>query len=375
MSRRICKSHQRCRCALSLEMLEDRIALSGWSLPAAATAPSWKAAIPTPVASTSTPPSWNVSSSASYSGEQDNYVHQTAAASTDWSDTPSTTSPTPATVGQYSHTATATTSSPPKSATVSSVDYGGGGYVAAAASSSGAGSESAFSYYGQQPFYRLPPDQISAYRASGEDMPQSASDNPALLAIVANQDGPNSAGHPTTADTAARRNADVLVVMVSARPSADQHIALEAGRFVALAAAEARGPVIVPAVEAESNSLVAPLTLGLLPSSGKVAAGMLPVDLEALERGVEQFFGQMATLGDHVSGGEAAQRLTPWLVAVALSTAALETARWRFWKPAPGTPAIARTTRGFSTTHPRPKKKTVPCLFSASGTDPFPDAS
>ena len=361
MSRRIRKSHERSRCAsLAVERLEDRILLS-WTQPAVSPLPRLSPALTAP-ASPQPATSGDVSSSDSSPEANDNYAQNPPAASTDWADSASTSN---ATTGEYAHAAAVTTSSPAKPATVSNVDYGGGGYVAAgtSGSASGAGSESAFSYYGQQPFYRLPPDQISAYRATGLDMPQAAPDTGALIDIVANQDNPNSSNHATAADAATRRIAEVLVVTVAARGIGVQHPAPEDGRIVvAEAPAEAGGPLVVAAEPAQADAAVAPLALSLLPSSGQVAAGMLPVDLAALERGVEQFFGQMARLGDHVSGSEAAQRLAPWLVAVALSTAALETARWRFWKAAPGTPVLAGNTRGFSTIHP-------------SGTDPFPDAS
>jgi hypothetical protein len=246
------------------------------------------------------------------------------------------------------------------------VDYGGGSFYGATAagpsgSAAAAASESAFSYYGQQPFYRLPPDQISAYRAIGLDLPEHVSDTPALIAAIANQENQSSAGHNGAAETATRRVAEVLVVMVTAHGIADERPAREDARAGAVAA-EASGPPAIAESPAQPDALVSPLALGMLPGSGQVAAGMLPVDLAALERGVEQFFGQMGRLGDHISGSEAAQRLTPWLVAVALSTAALEAARWRFWKPAGATPILAGKTRGFSTTHP-------------SGTDPFPDVS
>jgi hypothetical protein len=279
------------------------------------------------------------------------------------SEADSTSSTAPASSAGYARSAAANSSSAKSGATFGEVYTAGGSYTAsvAGASASNAGAESAFSYYGQQPFYRLPPDQISAFRASGVDIPQATTDAQALAAIVANQDNPNGPGH-AAADAASRRNAEIVAVAVGSRAIVEQRAVLGDVRAEAPSA-----PSEVPdrpGLGTTESDRPETLTraLSFLPGSSQVAVGMLPVDLAALERGVEQFFGQIATLGDHVSYLEAAQRLAPWLVAVALSTAALETARWRFWKPAPATPVLTSTARGFSTTHP-------------SGTDPFADLS
>ena len=368
MSRRMRRSDRRSSCAsLGLERLEDRQLLSGWSVPALSQSPPWAPApiSPAPAVSHSAAPqpsaSWSTSPADSQSEADETYSQQPASSA-------QTTTDSAGAMASNARAAAAANSSSDSAAAVSA-GYGGGSYssglVGGGSSAGGAASESAFSYYGQQPFYRLPPDQISAFRATGVDIPQATVDSQALATLIANQDNPNGQGRTAAADAVARRNAEVLVVAANVQGILEQRPILGDSRTVpATAQADEEGlqPSAVAVEPSQPDALAGSLVFSMLPSAGQVAVGMLPVDLPALERGVEQFFGQVAKLGEHVSDFEVAQRLAPWLVAVALSTAALETARWRFWKPAAATPVLTSSTRGFSTVHP-------------SGTDPFPDIS
>jgi hypothetical protein len=71
------------------------------------------------------------------------------------------------------------------------------------------------------------------------------------------------------------------------------------------------------------------------PELASLAAGTVPVDLSALARGAEQFFGRLEDLGTEVRGGPVLLRLAPWLVTVSVTTAALELVRWQMKRQTP----------------------------------------
>jgi hypothetical protein len=67
------------------------------------------------------------------------------------------------------------------------------------------------------------------------------------------------------------------------------------------------------------------------PRSGRLGiliAGTVPVDLAALERGVEMFFAQLDDLGLEIAQWRAAATLTRWVVAAVFANAAYELACW-----------------------------------------------
>lgn len=355
------RSNQRPRRTLLwLESLEERQLLSGGGPPiitqlsSAGTEPTYLSPASTGVAGTQPAANGGTASAVGQPGADESYTNQ-----------PVSSSPSLSASANSAYQATAlirvagnanakgnASDSPFAGSAGTVVDYGGAGNSLTGLAASGLGgvSESAFAYYGQQPFYRLPPDQISQYRAIGSAVPQSGADNATLDAVTGRPDSTNGPGRAAIADAASRYNAEGLTSAWSARDREEQPLAPGDSPLVQAAALADERASLTGA--GQPNALAASLAFSLPANLGQVAVGALPVDLAALERGVEQFFGQMSMLGEHLSSGEATQRLAPWLVAVALSTAALETARWRLWKPAPATPGLAARTRGVSTTCP-----------------------
>jgi hypothetical protein len=65
---------------------------------------------------------------------------------------------------------------------------------------------------------------------------------------------------------------------------------------------------------------------GPAPQAGTPLAGLVPFDLEKLQRGADDFFALLARLGEGWADGTVATRLVPWLAAVA---GAFELARLR----------------------------------------------
>lgn len=91
-----------------------------------------------------------------------------------------------------------------------------------------------------------------------------------------------------------------------------------------------------------------PGTLLLAPAMGNLIGGILPVDVPALERGVEEFFARIDGLGDDWTSFQAASRLAPWLVTAAFATAAYEFVREQLKprqldEPRPGWRNVRRT--------------------------------
>jgi hypothetical protein len=218
---------------------------------------------------------------------------------------------------------------------------------------------SAYYYYGSQPYYRIPVDSTLAYRTpQAPTLEKNASQTETVAATLpADQAKAAAPAHSPfeVNDPASRaRNADVAAAGMDRQQPV--------GRGFTEFSQPQNRPDLVPVADAPGNVERVPaegtpaagssLLLAELVPAGQVAVGLLPFDLGDLERGVEQFFGQIATLGDHVTHLEAVQRLAPWLVAVALSTAALETVRWRFRKPVPCQPVLTVGTRVLATGFP-----------------------
>jgi hypothetical protein len=87
---------------------------------------------------------------------------------------------------------------------------------------------------------------------------------------------------------------------------------------------------------AENQAAPAPQVASLL-------TGNAPVDLLALDRGVDHFFSRLEDLGRELPSGPVLLRLAPWVVAVSAATAALELARWQMKKQGPSrSPRIGR---------------------------------
>lgn len=79
------------------------------------------------------------------------------------------------------------------------------------------------------------------------------------------------------------------------------------------------------------------------PQVASLLTGSAPVDLPALDRGVDHFFSRLEDLGKELPSGPVLLRLAPWLVAVSAATAALELARWQMKKQSPSrSPRIGR---------------------------------
>jgi hypothetical protein len=315
---------------LSLEILEDRLPLSTL----AASVHTWSAP----------PPPWQAAVAANHGGQSGNDANS-------YSDT----SQSKGVNDPSEHSSAGATSSSQQLASTNLDGRAAANYYSAASSGgsgtvSGGITETAYTYYGQQPFYRNPADASGASRFTGREMPEPSTEGEVLASLTASEQE-NAAviarSTATTLETASRRNMAApspLVRLTGGLAAAEIQPLLvddltqpQTGPGTVLAA----GPDVVALLVRNPGSPV----LGVLPGTGHLAVGMLPVDVAALERGVAQFFSQVGALGDHVTDLEAARRLAPWLVAVALSTAALETARWRFWKPAPCQPVLTGLTR------------------------------
>jgi hypothetical protein len=64
-----------------------------------------------------------------------------------------------------------------------------------------------------------------------------------------------------------------------------------------------------------------------VPEGGQLAAGVSPVDLNALERGLDRFFAHLNEQGRRLIEWPGLARLGSWLAAAATATAAFEIAR------------------------------------------------
>jgi hypothetical protein len=88
-------------------------------------------------------------------------------------------------------------------------------------------------------------------------------------------------------------------------------------------------------IDQESGEVVA-LSSGaseeIPPQSGSLLAGVVPIDLDALERSVSRFFAQLDGQSSE-AGWQRAQTLAWWLGAAATATAAFEWTRRRVFTP------------------------------------------
>jgi hypothetical protein len=74
------------------------------------------------------------------------------------------------------------------------------------------------------------------------------------------------------------------------------------------------------------------------PLTNSLVAGIVPVDLAAVERSVDQFFARMDELGSELITAPASAKLAPWLLGAGLTTAAWQLAQWRLTKQPPQSP-------------------------------------
>jgi hypothetical protein len=76
-------------------------------------------------------------------------------------------------------------------------------------------------------------------------------------------------------------------------------------------------------------------TITLLPKTGELLVGAIPLDLSNLAQGVEAFFVRLGEdFRDPLTVGNAVRRLAPWLLTAAVATAGLELALWQARKAA-----------------------------------------
>jgi len=107
----------------------------------------------------------------------------------------------------------------------------------------------------------------------------------------------------------------------------------QSGPVEAVVRFDARAPIESRAAsDALDNDEVAMETTAAAMSDGSpriqpLLAGMLPVDLPALQAGVERFFAQLEELGDELADPDLAWRIGAWSVTAAGAAAALEFAR------------------------------------------------
>jgi hypothetical protein len=76
-------------------------------------------------------------------------------------------------------------------------------------------------------------------------------------------------------------------------------------------------------------------------------AGLIPLDVPALERGVQQFFQRLGVLGDEAEGDPAWPRWAPWFVVVGTLLLGLELAR-RLSRVAPAPEPVGPLRRGLA---------------------------
>jgi hypothetical protein len=106
-------------------------------------------------------------------------------------------------------------------------------------------------------------------------------------------------------------------------------ISLETGEAVASSyGEEAEMP---PAAESAPQPVPPPVAAtdgpAPAPSPGGPIADLVPIDVEAIQRGVDSFFERLAGLSEEWSDGQVLEKLTPWCMAA--TVAAHEWARWR----------------------------------------------
>jgi hypothetical protein len=70
-------------------------------------------------------------------------------------------------------------------------------------------------------------------------------------------------------------------------------------------------------------------TFKLIPRSGDVLTGTLPLDLPRVNASVERFFTRMEDLGEELAGWHLPVELAPWLASMAAALAASECVRWQ----------------------------------------------
>src|SRR5262249_16609484 len=141
--------------------------------------------------------------------------------------------------------------------------------------------ESAFSYYGQQPFYRMPPDQSGAAQAGGLAMPRPPSEAQILAAtLVADEaHAPATRTAATNAD-AVSRHTPALVAAQAGAAALEDGWGLAANAPPDLVRPDAGSdPTLMLAAAPELVARVAaPALFGMAPSAGQIAVGTVPFD-------------------------------------------------------------------------------------------------
>jgi hypothetical protein len=175
----------------------------------------------------------------------------------------------------------------------------------------------------------VPADHGEAGGASAS--PPAAEKPPASSGSAAPAPAAPAASGPVVVASAATPASPAGVVR-AARPAGGDEGALTASASVSRGADQDRDSEepLDPGTEVPDSQAPAPL-----PQFASLLAGSAPVDLPALQRGVDQFFTRLEAVGEELPKGPLLLRLAPWVASVALSTAALEVARWQMRKQAP----------------------------------------
>jgi hypothetical protein len=194
---------------------------------------------------------------------------------------------------------------------------------------------------GQEPV--RPAVQESVLRAAAASVQQSGHEETARPAV-----SPSTPERPPTeADsqaTASRPASGPVAVATAGSPAASHDVHQSGGPLVTDAAGPAPRTARARSLEAEpgSEELLEPVTdiadsdvPAPAPQLASLVAGMAPVDLAALQRGVDQFFTRLEGLGEELPRGPILLRLAPWIATTALATAAWEVAREQMRKQSP----------------------------------------
>jgi hypothetical protein len=164
----------------------------------------------------------------------------------------------------------------------------------------------------------------SGASAAAVDAPETTSPPPAPPpAAVAEPPGPVAGAG--TADGATTRNA-----VHAARPMVAAGMLLAVPAMPRAAEPGDSGEPFDPVIEVADSQ-----TVPAEPQFASLVSGTVPVDLTALQRGVDQFFTQLEALGQELPKGPVLLRLAPWFLAAAAATAGLEVARWQLRRQDP----------------------------------------